>query len=206
MTYLLVKWLHILSSTVHFGTGLGSAFYMFFASRTRNAQAIAVVTRHVVIADWMFTTSSRAARIGAAHSALSTDRGAGRRRPFSVDQRDPARIHGGLRGRAHGRFIVDTSYAQPRRYISPVEQHIHSYQDTLPLFAPALACVLHWDAVAEPVWSWSLRPQPLPWTWGVVLALCPGLLMIVEELMCCLRTARVSQVTGEKDPGEPGSV
>jgi uncharacterized membrane protein len=56
MTYLLVKWLHILSSTVLFGTGLGSAFYMFFASRTRNAQAIAVVTRHVVIADWIFTT------------------------------------------------------------------------------------------------------------------------------------------------------
>lgn len=56
MTYLLVKWLHILSSTVLFGTGLGSAFYMFFASRTRNAQAIAVVTRHVVIADWVFTT------------------------------------------------------------------------------------------------------------------------------------------------------
>jgi uncharacterized membrane protein len=56
MTYLIVKWLHILSSTVLFGTGLGSAFYMFFASRTRNSQAIAVVTRHVVIADWVFTT------------------------------------------------------------------------------------------------------------------------------------------------------
>jgi uncharacterized membrane protein len=56
MIYLAVKWLHILSSTVLFGTGLGSAFYMFFASRTRNAQAIAVVTRHVVIADWVFTT------------------------------------------------------------------------------------------------------------------------------------------------------
>jgi uncharacterized membrane protein len=56
MTYLVVKWLHILSSTVLFGTGLGSAFYMFFASRTRNTQAIAVVVRHVVIADWLFTT------------------------------------------------------------------------------------------------------------------------------------------------------
>jgi uncharacterized membrane protein len=56
MTYLLVKWLHILSSTLLFGTGLGSAFYMLFASLTRNAQAIAVVTRHVVIADWIFTT------------------------------------------------------------------------------------------------------------------------------------------------------
>ncbi len=32
MEYLVVKWLHILSSTLLFGTGLGSAFYMFFAS------------------------------------------------------------------------------------------------------------------------------------------------------------------------------
>jgi uncharacterized membrane protein len=54
--YLIVKWLHVLSSTLLFGTGLGSAFYMFFASLTRDVKAIAVVTRYVVIADWMFTT------------------------------------------------------------------------------------------------------------------------------------------------------
>ena len=56
MTYLIVKWLHILSSTLLFGTGLGSAFYMFFTSRTRDARVIAVVVRYVVIADWLFTT------------------------------------------------------------------------------------------------------------------------------------------------------
>ncbi|HET9864845.1 MAG TPA: DUF2269 domain-containing protein [Steroidobacteraceae bacterium] len=56
MTYLVVKWLHILSSTLLFGTGLGSAFYMFFVSRTRDAHAIAPVVRYVVIADWVFTT------------------------------------------------------------------------------------------------------------------------------------------------------
>jgi uncharacterized membrane protein len=56
VTYLVVKWLHVLSSTLLFGTGLGSAFYMYFTSRTRNLQAIAVVTRHVVVADWAFTT------------------------------------------------------------------------------------------------------------------------------------------------------
>jgi uncharacterized membrane protein len=54
--YVLVKWLHILSSTVLFGTGLGSAFYLYFASRTRDARVIATVARHVVIADWVFTT------------------------------------------------------------------------------------------------------------------------------------------------------
>jgi uncharacterized membrane protein len=56
MTYLVVKWLHILSSTLLFGTGLGSAFYMFFASRTRDPRVAAAVVRHVVIADWVFTT------------------------------------------------------------------------------------------------------------------------------------------------------
>lgn len=56
MTYLLVKWLHILSSTVLFGTGLGSAYYLFFASRTRDPRVIAPVVRQVVIADWAFTT------------------------------------------------------------------------------------------------------------------------------------------------------
>jgi uncharacterized membrane protein len=56
MTYLVVKWAHILSSTLLFGTGLGSAFYMFFASLTRDARVAAVVVRYVVIADWAFTT------------------------------------------------------------------------------------------------------------------------------------------------------
>lgn len=56
MDYLLLKWLHILSSTFLFGTGIGSAFYMLVASLTRDVRAIAVVSRHVVIADWLFTT------------------------------------------------------------------------------------------------------------------------------------------------------
>lgn len=56
MDYVVVKWLHILSSTLLFGTGIGSAFYMLFASLTRDPRATAVVARHVVIADWLFTT------------------------------------------------------------------------------------------------------------------------------------------------------
>jgi uncharacterized membrane protein len=54
--YLVVKWIHIVSSTLLFGTGLGSAFYMFFTSRTRDPNAIAIVVKYVVIADWLFTT------------------------------------------------------------------------------------------------------------------------------------------------------
>jgi uncharacterized membrane protein len=56
MEYLILKYLHVMSSTLLFGTGLGSAFYMFFTNRSRNVQAIAIVARRVVWADWLFTT------------------------------------------------------------------------------------------------------------------------------------------------------
>jgi uncharacterized membrane protein len=56
MEYIILKWLHILSSTFLFGTGVGSAFYMLFVSLGRDVRATAVVARHVVLADWLFTT------------------------------------------------------------------------------------------------------------------------------------------------------
>lgn len=56
MEYLIVKWLHVLSSTILFGTGIGSAFYLLCATLTRDARVTAVVARHVVLADWLFTT------------------------------------------------------------------------------------------------------------------------------------------------------
>jgi uncharacterized membrane protein len=58
MDYLIAKWLHILSSTLLFGTGIGSAWYMLTASLSRDARAVAVVVRNVVIADWLFTTTT----------------------------------------------------------------------------------------------------------------------------------------------------
>ena len=58
MEYMVVKWLHILSSTFLFGTGIGSAYYMLFTSISRDVRAIAVVSRFVVLADWIFTTST----------------------------------------------------------------------------------------------------------------------------------------------------
>lgn len=56
MEYLLLKWIHILSSTFLFGTGVGSAFYKFLADREGNLNNIAQTNRHVVLADWLFTT------------------------------------------------------------------------------------------------------------------------------------------------------
>lgn len=54
--YLLAKWLHILSSTVLFGTGIGTAFQMVWAMRTGRVETIHSVASGVVVADWIFTT------------------------------------------------------------------------------------------------------------------------------------------------------
>jgi uncharacterized membrane protein len=54
--YLWVKFVHILSATVLFGTGMGTAFFMLKAYLSRNEQAMKVTTNTVVMADWIFTT------------------------------------------------------------------------------------------------------------------------------------------------------
>jgi len=55
MTYLFLKWVHILSTMLLIGTGLGSAFYVWRANRAGNLQAIRFVLKNVIFADWLFT-------------------------------------------------------------------------------------------------------------------------------------------------------
>lgn len=56
MMYAWLKLIHIISSTILFGTGLGSAFYLYCADRSKNIHAIAFAARKVVLADFIFTT------------------------------------------------------------------------------------------------------------------------------------------------------
>ena len=56
MEYLSLKLIHIISSTILFGCGVGSAFYMFAANRQKDVRAIYFTVKNVVIADWIFTT------------------------------------------------------------------------------------------------------------------------------------------------------
>ena len=54
--YPLLKLVHIVSATVLFGTGLGTAFQMWSVQRSGDVRAIAAVARQVVWADTLFTT------------------------------------------------------------------------------------------------------------------------------------------------------
>jgi uncharacterized membrane protein len=56
--YLIAKWLHVLSSTILFGTGIGTAFYIFFGTRSSDAAVAASFMRWAVIADWLFTATT----------------------------------------------------------------------------------------------------------------------------------------------------
>lgn len=74
---------------------------------------------------------------------------------------------------AHGATALwDVSLATDKREVRPVEQHIHSFLEVLPLTAAAFTTCLHWDQVREVTKGagrtddWKLlpkqRPLPLP--------------------------------------------
>ena len=58
----LLRWLHVVGATLLFGTGLGIAFFMLLAHRTRDPAAVAHVAGTVVVADGLFTAMAAVAQ------------------------------------------------------------------------------------------------------------------------------------------------
>jgi uncharacterized membrane protein len=58
MTYLILKYLHVLGAIVLLGTGTGIAFFMLMAHRSRDAGHIARTANIVVQADFLFTATA----------------------------------------------------------------------------------------------------------------------------------------------------
>ncbi len=56
MIFLTLKLIHIISAIILFGLGCGTVFFKMMADRTGNHAAIAITSKHVVLADWWFTT------------------------------------------------------------------------------------------------------------------------------------------------------
>ena len=57
-TILVLRWLHIIGSTVLLGTGAGIAFFMLMAHRSRDPALIAHTAATVVAADYLFTATA----------------------------------------------------------------------------------------------------------------------------------------------------
>jgi uncharacterized membrane protein len=58
MLYFVLKYLHVLGATVILGTGIGIAFFMLMAHRSRDPAFIARTAAIVVVADILFTLSA----------------------------------------------------------------------------------------------------------------------------------------------------
>jgi uncharacterized membrane protein len=58
MTYLVLKYLHVIGAIVLIGTGAGIAFFMVMAHATGHVAKIAGVARIVVTADFLFTATA----------------------------------------------------------------------------------------------------------------------------------------------------
>jgi uncharacterized membrane protein len=52
-TYLVIKFVHIVSSTLIFGGGLATAIYLFAAYRNGRPEMLKTMAGHVVVADWL---------------------------------------------------------------------------------------------------------------------------------------------------------
>ena len=82
--------------------------------------------------------------------------------------------------------LWDVSYAVTRRKVTPIEQHVHSFLEMLPLMATSFIVVLHWPKFLELLgfagkrdMTIRLKREPLPVTY-VVVAL--GAVVLLELL------------------------
>ena len=97
--------------------------------------------------------------------------------------------------------LWDLSYTTGRRYISPFEQHVHSFLEVLPLMAVSFVTILYWNQFLAlwglgpeaARWELRLKPDPLPAGYLAALLGAVGVFIVLpfgEELWRCLRVAR----------------
>jgi hypothetical protein len=102
--------------------------------------------------------------------------------------------------------LWDVSYAAPRRYVSPIEQHVHSFLEMIPLLAGVIVAVGHWGQLlalfgfgSEAAhFALRLKADPIPILYVVLVlaaALFLELLPYLEELWRGIRAGRQAKFT-----------
>jgi hypothetical protein len=94
--------------------------------------------------------------------------------------------------------LWDVSYAVTARNVSPIEQHVHSFLEMIPLMAILFVVTRHWDQFlalfgfsAEPArFSLAWKEEPLPVTYVISILAATLLFEVIpyiEELVRGLR-------------------
>ena len=110
--------------------------------------------------------------------------------------------------------LWDVRYAVATREVTPIEQHVHSFLEMMPLMGLALIAALHWEQFLalfgfgseKARFDIALRQGPPSWTYvSVVLALVLlfEVLPYLEELLRGLRANRGALVPPKKESGQP---
>jgi hypothetical protein len=77
---------------------------------------------------------------------------------------------------------VDVRYTQPRRHISPLEQHVHAFLVVLPMVGVAVVAVLDGQYGTHDAWvSWRQPALTLPQLMVLALSLLLGGVPVMEE-------------------------
>ena len=109
--------------------------------------------------------------------------------------------------------LWDGLYTDKRRFISPVEQHVHSHLEYIPLVAMLLVAILHWGqfralfgAGGEPAhFRLTLKEHPVP-TEYLLVVLGPIILvqgvLLMEEFLRCLRASPDTRTAPDLAPND----
>jgi hypothetical protein len=96
----------------------------------------------------------------------------------------------------------DVHYANGKREVKPIEQHVHSVLEMMPLTGLLLVIALHWQqfialfGFAPARFDLTLKPEPLPLAYIATilgLTLLFEVLPYLEELLRSLRHSRASR-------------
>src|SRR5882724_10236952 len=102
------------------------------------------------------------------------------------------------------RLHCGTSAARSNTDLAPLEQHVHSYLEMIPLMAGAFVTVLHWPQFLAlfgigsdaPRFTIDWKDEPLP-VWYIITMLAAALFLellpYLEELWRGLRARRSAQ-------------
>lgn len=99
--------------------------------------------------------------------------------------------------------LWDVSYAVAERKVTPVEQHIHSFLEIIPMIAIICVSALHWDQFLalfgfgpeNARFSLGWKTPPVPLSYVIALMICVLLLAVIpyaEELYRGVRARRSS--------------
>jgi hypothetical protein len=99
--------------------------------------------------------------------------------------------------------LWDTMFASDKRRITPIEQHVHSFLELMPLMAMLIVIILHWSQFLS-LWGLGadvarydlvLKPDPLPWIYVAGFLIAAALLEVLPFLEEFVRGWRARKQT-----------